>query len=364
MAPKELLHTMKHLLKPTIMALLLIEIFTANAANTSIEFQHILNCQVSDPADPAYGAINDVWGEPTWVVPGEMAVAALVLKAGGYLTQAKAAADYLVKVQNTDGSWCNQYDHLTAVDKNKFTRHTAQVMMLLGTIGGYSTALSKANTWLASMQDPKVKTGVDDGLVCGGKSSTGGTYTDRWVSDNSFAVRAFKIAGNSVAANKVVNGINTYLVNGDHWYQRITSQGRKSDGDFGWINWAPAFMNLAGDGVTYPPGLADGIRSRLQVATGTHKGAVYENAKSTKLMPGIGFQASIAWNALGKSAYSAEHTAWAENVSGLWVTTVDANGDIGGWIDWRTTSGQKAEWWQRFIDTSAYYIMTVNGWQF
>jgi hypothetical protein len=348
----------------TITALLLVTALSAIGANTTIEFEHILNCQVSNPSDPAYGAINNVWGAPTWIVPGEMAVAATALKRGGFVAEAHAAADYLVRVQNADGSWCNQYNGTAIADANKYARHTAQIMILLGELGGYSAALNKANTWLTSLQDPKVKTGADDGLICGGKSSTGGTYTDRWTSDNAFAVRAFAAAGNMTAKTKAVNGINTYLVSGDHWIQRITARGRKTDGDYGWINFAPAFMSLNAHGVTYPAGLSAGIRTRLQLQSGANNGAVYETQGSNKLMPGIGFQASIAWNGLGAFAYSDSHTSWAENVSALWVTSPDANGDIGGWIDWKTLSGTQANWWERFIDTSAYYIMAVNRWQY
>jgi hypothetical protein len=351
--------------KSTLVSALLIgAIITASAANTAIEFQHILNCQVSDPGHPAYGAINNVWGQPTWVVPGEMSVAALVLKRGGYTAQANAAADYLVRIQNADGSWCNQYSGVSIADANKYARHTAQVMILLGELGGYSAAMSKANTWLSSLQDPKVKTGTDDGLICGGRSSTGGVYTDRWSSDNAFAVRAFAAAGNTAAKTKVVNGINTWLVSGDHWLERITSRRRRIEGDYGWIQFAPAFMSLQSHGVTHPAGLAAGIRSRLQLQSGPNNGAIYASQGSNQLMPGIGFQSSIAWNGLGAFAYTDAHTAWAENVSGLWVTTPDANGDVGGWIDWKTSTGNQANWWERFIDTSAYYIMTVNRWQY
>lgn len=334
------------------------------AANTTIEFQHILNCQVTDTSHPAYGAINDVWGAPTWVVPGEMAVAATVLKRGGYTSRATAAADYFVRIQNADGSWCNQYNGVAIADGNKYARHTAQIMIFLGEMGGYSTAIANANTWLAALQNVQVKTGTDDGLICGGRSSTGGVYTDRWTSDNAFAVRAFAAAGNTTAKTRVVNGINTYLRSGDHWYERMTSRARKIEGNYGWINFAPAFMNLSPHGVTYPTGVAAGIRNRLMITTGANNGAVYEWQGSSKLMPGIGFQASLVWNALGNISYTDSHTAWCENVSGLWVTTPDANGDLGGWIDWKTTNGSTAQWWERFIDTSAYYIMAVNRWQY
>lgn len=333
------------------------------AANTEIEFQHILACQVSDAKSPAYGAINDVWGAPTWVVPGEMAVAAFVLSKGQYADEARAACDYLVRVQDPDGSWCNQYSTTWSVDSAKHARQTAQVMILLGEVGGYPTAMSKARTWLASLQDGPVKTGNDDGLICGGYDSGGGVIQDRWTSDNAWAVLAFDHAGDTIRRDRIVNAINSLLVSSDHWVQKINGAGTTTDGTFGWINFAPAFTSLAKFGVTYPAGLADGIRTRLQVASGADAGAVYENQASPKYMPGIGFQATIAWHELGVSGQ--DHACWAELRSGLWTTTPDGNGDAGGWVDWRVPSppGQ-ANWWERFIDTSAYYIMSVNGWEF
>lgn len=330
-----------------------------------LELQHIINCQVQDSQDPAYGAINNVWGEPTWVMPGEMAIAAIVLHKAGYVDNARAACDYLVKIQNADGSWCNQYNHLTAVDKNKYARHTAQVIILFGTVGGYEEALNKANLWLESLQDTANKSGWDDGLICGGMAEGGSFFSDRWVSDNSFAVLAFHLAGNILARDRVINGINQYLFNRDHWYQKINSDGVAQDGVYSWINFAPAFLNLDNFGVIYPSRLARWMNKKLQLSKGSLSGAVFENRESKKLMPGIGFQASLAWQDLGAFDYADKHTYWAENVSGLWQATADVNGDAGGWVDWKSLNGKvQAQWWEKFIDTSAYYVMVKNNWKF
>jgi hypothetical protein len=337
----------------------------AAASDTSIEFGHILACQVSDASSTAYGAINDVWGNPTWVVPGEVAVASWVLNKGGYTTVARAAAGYLVGIQNPDGSWCNRYSGTVATDSGKYARHTAQIMVLLKTLGGYDAALAKANVWLQALGSRATKGGNDDGLICGGYDSSGNALEDRWTSDNSFAVAAFAAAGNTAARDGVVKGINTNLVNGDHWMLKIDKNGVGTDGPFGWISFAPAFMSLGVFGVSYPQGLAAAIHNRLQVASGSDAGAVYENDGSTKYMPGIGFQASIAWNELGAPRYTDAHTAWAETRSVLWQTTPDVNGDAGGWIDWKLAAGgSQANGWERFIGTSAYYIMAVNRWKF
>jgi len=338
---------------------------TVRAMNTALEFQHILNCQVASSSTTAPGAINDLWGAPTWVVPGEMAVAALVLHRGGDTTQARAAADYLVGIQNPDGSWCNQYSGTIFTDGNRYARQTAEVMMLLGRLGGYAAPLARADAWLASLQLTATKTGADDGLIGGGVDATGVPLTDRWTSDNSFAVRAFDAAGDTAARDRVIAGITAHLLSGDHWVQKIDAAGTPTDGTYGWINFAPAFLTLAGFGVTYPAGLADGMRTRLQESAGPNAGAVREFQDGPKYMPGIGFQASIAWNALGHTAEVAAHTAWAQGPSGLWTTTADGNGDNGGWVDWTLTAGgSTANWWERFIDTSAYAIMAANGWSF
>jgi hypothetical protein len=337
----------------------------AGALATGIEFQHILNCQVAVSASPAFGAINDLWGAPTWLVPGEMAVAAIVLARGGFTTEARRAADYLVLIQNADGSWCNQYAGTVFTDGNRYTRQTAEVMMLLGRLGGYSAALARADGWLASQQLTATKTGADDGLVGGGLDATGTPLTDRWTSDNGFAVLAFDAAGDHAARDRVVAGINAHLVNGDHWFQTIDAAGTTTDGTYGWINFAPAFLTLSSFGVVMPAGVAAGMASRLQQPSGPDAGAVREFEAGPKYMPGIGFQASIAWRALGHVAEADAHTAWAANVSGLWTTSPDGNGDAGGWVDWTLTAGGgTANWWERFIDTSAYAIMVANGWSF
>src|SRR5687767_15711156 len=72
----------------------------ARAANTAIEYGHILACQYTSSTHPADGAINNVWGAPTWIVPGENAVVAWVLHRGGYTAQARRTADYLARIQN------------------------------------------------------------------------------------------------------------------------------------------------------------------------------------------------------------------------------------------------------------------------
>ncbi|MEK7767395.1 MAG: hypothetical protein AAB368_14290, partial [bacterium] len=289
-------------------------------------------------------------------------VAILALSRSVYGAQARRACDYLVRIQNADGSWCNQYGGTIATDSAKYTRHTVEVAIALAKVGGYAPALARARDWLLNLQDPAVKHGDDDGLVAGGYDGAGTVQEDRWTSDNAWAVLAFDLAGATAARDRVVQGINARLVSGDHWVQKTDKNGVTSEGTFGWINFAPAFAALARLGVTYPAGLAAGVRARLAETGGPAGGAVRELEAGPKYMPGIGFQASLAWNELGATAFTDEHTAWAQG-SGLWQATADGNGDTGGWIDWTfSAGGGQANWWERFIDTSAYYIFAVNRW--
>jgi hypothetical protein len=69
------------------------------------EADYILACQYINPQDSAHGAINNVYGDPTWIVPRENAMAILGLIVGSevlndksYLEQAHLAADYLINL--------------------------------------------------------------------------------------------------------------------------------------------------------------------------------------------------------------------------------------------------------------------------
>lgn len=46
------------------------------------------------------------------------------------------------------------------------------------------------------------------------------------------------------------------------------------------------------------------------------------------------------------------------------VVQRDENSHTGGWVDWvevQATPGSRANWWDRFIDTSFYAIAACNG---
>ena len=67
----------------------------------------------------------------------------------------------------------------------------------------------------------------------------------------------------------------------------------------------------------------------------------------------------LVWLDTNQSNYANSALEWALN-SGLWQISPDDRGVVGGWIDWKE-NGQTAQVWERFIDTSSYFIMVKNG---
>ncbi len=354
-----------------------------------LEADYILNCQyIENSQNPAYGAINNVYGAPTWVVPGENAVAIMglieaskVLNDPLYIQRAEFTADYLVRIQDSDGGWYDQYNYATPVSgKGKSLRHTAEVMMAWGKLGYRSSrydAMVKAANFILACQDPFNKGGEDDGLVGGGKKSDGSYHTWRWASDNAYAYHALRVASiwakaagendkakiYKDAALRIKEGLKNYLLSdsGDHWkrvvdehHNSISGQTDKAD----WISYAPSMLDVDIESVDYKK-VGDWIHNNLQKQDGA---LVWDNAEySQRKSPGFSFQAILAWLDSNKEdEYAEDAMKWALE-SGLWQITKDANGIKGGWIDWINEDGTKAEWWQRFIDTSAYYIMAKNG---
>src|SRR5664279_729468 len=227
------------------------------------EIRHVIRAQVDDATDPSYGVINDVYGPPTWVVPGDMAVATLMLWKAGYVAEARAACDYLARVQGADGSWANQYDHdqLSPSSNGWFTRMTAEVAITLAVVdrGKYEPNLERAVAWLSRLMDPAIKGGNDDGLLGGGFDRTGAVIGDRWASDNSYAVILFDLVGRIDLRDRVLAGIEHVLAQPDRWMRSAHGDGTAAVAPFDWIDFAPAQMNLARFGVAYPAQLASTI---------------------------------------------------------------------------------------------------------
>ncbi len=360
-----------------------------------IEADYILSCQYVSETDPASGAINNVYGLPTWVVPRENALAILALVQAAeilddeqYIQRARLAADYLVRIQDTDGAWYNQYRYTTAGDPDnpdssetlaKSPTQAAEVMIALYRLGyesGYYPAMKKAAGYLIACQN----SGGNGFLLGGGKDAQGVFRSWRWASDNAFAFQALKAAETwavmhndlrfalfcSRSARKIAVGINRNLYIAD-----------KKDPDYGvwrrvvdemnipveplrhdWINYAPQMLDLPCKGVNNAR-VGHWIHRTLQ---NEHFACVWDDTQFPhRESPGYTFQAVLCWRDLGQEEYFFKALIWALN-SGLWKNTIDCNPAVGGWVDWQDTqTGEQSPCWQRFIDTSFYSIAAFNG---
>ncbi len=366
----------------------------ADLQQVIIDANYILSSQYLNPTDPAHGAINNVNitgasnAKPDWVVPRENGLAILALvqayeNTGNkeYLKRAQLAADYLVRIQDTDGGWFDQYNYAEPSVKSKSPTQTAEVMMALGKLGfskARYAAMKKGAQFLMSLQDVANKGGLDDGLIGGGKKEDGSYHTWRWTSDNSFAWLALKDtqkwalmrgdlkfareAGQS--AHRILEGINTSLYVDDPsdpdygvWRRAIDENGNAIDPTYHeWINYAPQMLDLPAVGVGKQI-VGEWIHKTFQKEDGS---VVWDDRWfSDRKSPGYSFQASLVWLDLGQTQYAAAAKNWALN-SGLKQLTPDPNGVAGNWVDW-SQNGSTAPWWERFIDTSFYWISVVNG---
>lgn len=358
------------------------------------EADYILACQyIEDPQSPAYGAINDITGDPTWVVPRENGMAILgliiaseVLNDVLYINRAQLAADYLVSIQDqNDGAWCNHYNFTQVVDSAKSPTQTAEVMIGFAKLGYQHDRYTSVKKGAQYLMDCQAMGG--DGLLCGGKESGGNYSTWRWASDNSYAYWALKAAeswaviDNDISfalecvqsAQDIINGINTLLYNPitGVWHIVIDENGNSLgnpdllppyDNLPSWINYAPQMLDLPVYGIN-SPAVGQWIKDNFQQSDGSCIAYAWDNGLKTRKYPGYSFQSSLCWYDTNQSSYADSAITWAEN-SGLWQITPDPNGISGGWIDWIEISpdpGNAADWWFRFIDTSFYSIACWNG---
>lgn len=345
---------MAMLLGAILLALLL---SAAPVVAQELELGYILLCQSHGKGAPT-GAINNMYpgDDYSWIVPSEMAVTGWALLELGEIDAAAAAGDYLVMVQQADGSWADQYHGSSPMRNSRTIRYTVQPVMFIAALHArllrtYTTALSRSTAWLGARLH-------SSGLIRGGDDQ------DFWLSDNAYAVIVWHRLGQLDRRDAAVRAINQHFLNTDCWHHALSPEFLPREGAFGWVHFAPAMLDLRAFGVTYPDGLALRMRDALQVKQGLDAGAVLDQEGSSKRMPGIGFQASLAWRDLGANDLSASHRTWCESRSGLWQITPDVNGIRGGWVDWKMEGGGKAPIEQRFIDTSAYYLMVTHSLRF
>ncbi len=357
------------------------------------EADYILSCQYLG-WDNAYGAINNVQGAPTYVVPREngMAILGLLraaefLKDNIYREKAQLAADYLVRVQQLDGAWANQYYYDVVSNDNpaKSPTQTSEVMMALYHLGyqvNRYPAMKAGAQFLMLLQDPANKGGVDDGLIGGGKDSQGGFEKWRWASDNAYAYQALKAAyawaitaGEKDfaqqcqnAAERILSGINTVLRNAPVWHTAVDEWGNpQGNPDLpdgykhypNWISYAPQMLDLPVIGVNTPE-VGIWIASSFQQSDGAAVSYVWDDdypqdKLRKRKSPGYSLQSALSWMDTGHESNVQRAVAWVLS-SGLW----DENN--GGWVDWvDANSGTPAPSWQRFIDTSFYSIAVLTG---
>lgn len=355
----------------------------ANAADVQLEADYIVASQYVKKNDRASGAINNVFGAPTWVVPRENAMAILglvrasdCLGASSYRQRAQQAADYLVRMQASDGSWYDQYSYAAPVVLSKSPTQTAEVMLALDRLGfsrSWYAAMMGGADFLVRLQDPTNKGGADDGLLGGGLDSNGSYLRWRWTSDNSYGYQALKAAekwartqGDAVRANRyaaasgrILNGINTRLKDPGSpvWYGAIDENGVSTLTEHEWINYAPQMLDVPAAGV----GAAVGSWIQAHLVNAATGAAVWnDGSEADRLSPGYSFQACLVWLDTGQQTYCSSTSSWAAG-SGLHQVTPDGNGVRGGWVDWVETGGASAPSWQRFIDSSAYYILATTG---
>jgi hypothetical protein len=369
------------------------------------EADYILSCQYYNEGNLAHGAINNVYGDPTWVVPRENAMAILALIIASdvlgdvkYKQKADLAADYLINVQESDGAWCNQYNYTSIHDPAKSPTQTAEVMMALGQLGykeNRYNAMKEGAEFLISCQDVSNIGGINHGLLGGGKDASGIYSSWRWTSDNSYAYQALKTAklwaemnGDSgfaancaIKSGAIIEGIDNYLYNPDTgvWHVAIDADGVPLDNpdlpaDYNhnpnWISYSPQMLNLPVYGVNLP-GVGEWIKNAFQQDDGSCIAYSWEDGDNqsfkTRKYPGYSFQSALCWLKLGQNSYADSAISWAEN-SGLWQKAQDENNIVGGWVDWTEispVSGNKAHEWERFIDTSFYAIACwVGGYDF
>lgn len=368
----------------------------AQKAAAQREAGYILESQFEDPASFFDGAINNVYGAPTWIVPRENALAMLallqaseVLKDPSYRTQAERAGDFLIRVQDEDGGWFDQYDWRNPADHpetdgSKSPTQTAEVMMALDQLGFSAAryeAMKKGAEFLISLQD------TGDGLLVGGLMDDGVTrHTWKWASDNSFAYLALKDAAGwarkagdralakrfNDAASRILAGINEvlYIDDPSHpdygvWHRVVDANGvPQQTGYREWINYAPQMLDLPATGVGNAR-VGEWIHQNLQLSNGA---VVWDNGgpNSSRQSPGFSFQAALVWLDLGQTAYADAAVQWAYS-SGLLQTVPDSSGITGGWVDWLvddpSTPGidERAQEWERFIDTSFYALSVQLG---
>jgi hypothetical protein len=304
-----------------------------------------------------------------------------------YKECAQLAADYLIRVQDSDGAWFNQYNSASpgsgnaddAESLSKSPAQTAEVMLALNALGfegSRYSAMKKSARYLMDCQ----KNGGNGYLLGGGKAHDGTFRSWRRASDNSYAYQALKAAevwaltANdfrfaircSEAARRILKGIdetlyikNPYDPDFGVWHRMVDQDDQPVEpGHHDWMNYAPQMLNLPCRGANHPR-IGRWIHRVLQKENGA---CVWDDhGFQTRESPGYTFEAVLCWRRLSQSQYYIPALNWALD-SGLWQVDPDGQAIAGGWIDWNDSAHNlRADGRKRSIDTSFYAIAAYNG---
>lgn len=359
---------------------------SANLASIKLEADYIRRCQYlpAEKANEAYGAINHLIGDPTIVIPEEMAIAGIglieaskALNDTSYRDAAGLALDYLVRIQHKIyGGWHDQYNRTVVTNAALSLRQTSLIVIFMNEFGYRSSkaaAMKAAGGFILTHQSLNNKGGNDDGLVCVGRDKDANFISTRYVSDNASAYQALLAAAawadidSDTAAAKefkdgaarILSGIKTQFLDPTktHWKRVIDQNGKEPTetvATIDWISYSPALFDLPLEDVSLPA-IGTWIHDNLQQANGS---VVWNNSNyRARQSPLYSFEASKIWKKSGQCAYASSASNWSVS-SGLWQKTADANAVTGGWIDWLETSGNQATQTERYIETSAFSILS------
>lgn len=368
-----------------------------------IEADYILQCQYLNPGHAAHGAINTIYGKPTWIVPEQNALAILGLIAAAetlhdsnYLHQAHTAADFLIRAQDhNDGAWRDLYSFAVVTDSNKSVRQTAKVMIALYKLGFVPERydnMKLAAHFILTCQSPGLKIGADDGLLCEGKDNRGEFKPWRWTHDNAFGYWALKAAQEWAAvkndsslyfqcaqgANDLLTAINEILYDSTTGLWQIAVDevdaalanphlnclDANADIYPSWIQYAPQLLDLPANGVN-TLAVGESIRTIYSADDSIRPGCLGYDCQNGDLKlrryPRNAFLTALSWFDTGHLTLAKAAIDWAEN-SSFWQINPDLNGVIGGWIHWsevKPEPSQSCDWWLRLVDTSFY---SIAGW--
>jgi hypothetical protein len=393
-----------------------------------MEADYILKCQYNNEGNSSNGAINDIYakpekdkdlhGVPTYIKPGESAMAILGLIIASqelenetYMTKAQSAAHYLVSVQQSDGAWCDQYNYSSPANKSESPRHTAEVMIAFYKLNESNRsdlnnsrydAMMKGAQYLRDCQNSSKSKKSDSRLLCGGKNEAGIFSNDCWTHDNAYAYWALRAAKawaddrgdlkNSSEFNnssqKILDGINQVLYDNSTgvWQIAIDEYGKpfnnaelscvngKDKIRPSWIQYSPQMLGLPVKGANssnISAWIYKNFANNGTFINGPKTGCIgcsqyycEGTSEGTRMYPGYAFQAAITWLGMKNhtdEVYAKSAISWAEN-STLWQKSPDNNSVTGGWIDWVEIEPkfEKEKEWKRFIDTSFYAIACWN----